>query len=504
MAKCAICGQENQAQARVCSGCGSHLPPPLPPRAPAWEPLSRPTESRDQETREKMAPWSTLGLGLLCTLGTLAFFLVAGQVWPRASELVFERGWIQIAIVAFFGWSMAILWNKRRALGRQRKLSLRSLLPGHPEITTENVSIALNEIHQHCRTEKVALQRHYLARRIWRALEAFKAQGRVDAAGDALGHASEVDASNLDASYTLVRVFIWAIPILGFIGTVMGIGDAVQGFSSFIQKVDDVSRLQKEITPALSGVTSGLSLAFDTTLLALLLSIPTMALASSSQKREEELLNQVDTEAFTLLDRLRETNSSSAVANDFDALRSVFSDLGAQMVALVTTSLDEHSQRTKGMVESTLDRYEDILSRLLTSPIQSLQERLQATQQVSEGVGLQLDATLTRSEKTTERLLDSQTRMEGQLAQLASLSDSLESTAANLDNAADSLARQRGGFASEGERWLSAFNGSKAELLGALAHNQTGLEQARRWFERPRPIRLKAIELMEEVDSGEE
>jgi biopolymer transport protein ExbB/TolQ len=506
--KCAICGWENQEQSRVCAQCGSHLPIRAPgslersaPPEPAVPTVHGPIE---EGKRERSALWKILWLGLVYTLATFAAFYLAGTVWPRASELVFERGWVQFAIVILFGWSIGILWNKRGALGRQRKLSVRKLLAGHPTLTADSVAAALSEIQQSCQKEKINLQNHYLARRIWRALEAFRAQGRVDAAGDVLRHASEVDASTIDAGYTLVRVFIWAIPILGFIGTVIGIGDAVQGFSSFIQKVEDVSRLQKEITPALSGVTSGLSIAFDTTLLALLLSIPTMVFASSSQKREEELLNEVDTEAFTLLDRLKEAGTEQGVPTDLDALRSVFTELGAEMVKLVTTSVEQHSHGINRVVEASLDRYENILTQLLKSPVQALEVRLQETQQVAEQVGGRLDAALTRSEKAAERLSESETRMDGQLAQLGTLNGHLQVTTGELNAAAEQLVRQRGGFTIEGDRWLSAFNGSKSELLGALRHNQTGLEEARRWFERPRPIRLKAIELVEEIDLGEE
>jgi biopolymer transport protein ExbB/TolQ len=362
----------------------------------------------------------------------------------------------------------------------------------------------LDEIRQHCQREKIVLQDHYLARRICRSLEAFMAQGRVGAAGESLRHASEVDASTVDASYTLVRVFIWAIPILGFIGTVMGIGDAVQGFSSFIQGVEDVSRLQEGITPALGTVTTGLSLAFDTTLLALLLSIPTMVFASASQKREEELLNEVDTEAFALLDRLQEAGADRGSGLDLDTIQLTLTEMADQMVRLVTSSLDEHSRGINRLVETSLDRYEQILTQLLKGPVQALEVRLQESQQVAELIGAQLETTLTRSEKTTERLLESQGRMDGQLAQLGTLSGGLEATTADLNATAEHLNRQRGGFASEGDRWLSAFNGSKTELLGALAHNQKGLEDARRLFERPRPIRLKAIELVEETETGGE
>ncbi len=101
---------------------------------------------------------------------------------------------------------------------------------------------------------------------------------------------SELDLKKLEASYTPLRVFIWAIPILGFIGTVLGIGDAVGEFASFIENTSSNAAIGDEIRGALAGVTSGLAVAFNTTFLALILVVPVMMLSSFLQKNEEELL----------------------------------------------------------------------------------------------------------------------------------------------------------------------------------------------------------------------
>ena len=101
---------------------------------------------------------------------------------------------------------------------------------------------------------------------------------------------SEIDANAVDSSYTLLKVFIWAIPILGFIGTVIGISSAVGGFSGALDQAQDISVLKE----SLNGVTQGLATAFDTTLIALVMSMLVMFPTSSIQKSEEDLLNWVD------------------------------------------------------------------------------------------------------------------------------------------------------------------------------------------------------------------
>ena len=105
----------------------------------------------------------------------------------------------------------------------------------------------------------------------------------------------------MQCSYALLNVFIWAIPILGFIGTVFGIGQSIGEFSDFIRSTNSTD-MNTQIRSALGGVTSGLSVAFSTTFIALVGVVPIMMLASSLRKREEDLLLSV--EEYCLEDQL--------------------------------------------------------------------------------------------------------------------------------------------------------------------------------------------------------
>ncbi|MBU0678954.1 MAG: MotA/TolQ/ExbB proton channel family protein [Verrucomicrobia bacterium] len=101
---------------------------------------------------------------------------------------------------------------------------------------------------------------------------------------------SERDASSSDSSYSIARVLIWAIPILGFIGTVMGLGSAVSGFAEFLAGSAELSAIKS----AIGNVTIGLGVAFDTTLLALVLSVILMLPLSSIERREGTLFVEID------------------------------------------------------------------------------------------------------------------------------------------------------------------------------------------------------------------
>ncbi|ACK72472.1 hypothetical protein PCC7424_4099 [Gloeothece citriformis PCC 7424] len=96
--------------------------------------------------------------------------------------------------------------------------------------------------------------------------------------------------SNSESSFAFPRILIWAIPLLGFIGTVVGISQAVNGFSGFLEQSGDVEQIKEGI----GTVTSGLAVAFDTTLLALLLSVLVMIPLVLVERYESRLLLSID------------------------------------------------------------------------------------------------------------------------------------------------------------------------------------------------------------------
>ena len=92
----------------------------------------------------------------------------------------------------------------------------------------------------------------------------------------------------METSYALVRGFVWAIPVLGFVGTVLGLSQAIGGFGGVLAATDDVGQL----APALGEVTGGLSTAFDTTLKALVAALCIQLAMTFLKKSEEEFLDE--------------------------------------------------------------------------------------------------------------------------------------------------------------------------------------------------------------------
>ena len=107
--------------------------------------------------------------------------------------------------------------------------------------------------------------------------------------------------------YAVIDYIVWGMPSLGFVGTVLGIGAALSDADQVVRAVDAASQAH-----AISGVTSLLGVAFDTTLIALICGLPTMALVtwirSSESRFLEHLIERM--EQLGLLDRYRSTKAT--------------------------------------------------------------------------------------------------------------------------------------------------------------------------------------------------
>ena len=269
------------------------------------EPVSGPNSGERPQQREARAPASTLrsgdrsmthritqtgtgqflkhfGIGLGAAALVYVFLFSIGSAVPVAQKFT-SRGWTPYAAVLLSLWSLAVLIDKAIAIRRRNRSLLATYIPDDADLNTaEGIEEAIAASRATSRKVKDVVLGH----RIRRALEHFKGTWNVKEVGDILREESESDFAAVHSSYSIVRLFVWTIPILGFIGTVMGVGAAVGGFATFLSAAQEVS----QITDALTGVTAGLSVAFDTTFVALLLSVIVMLTMSSVEKTEEDQL----------------------------------------------------------------------------------------------------------------------------------------------------------------------------------------------------------------------
>lgn len=157
-----------------------------------------------------------------------------------------------------------------------------------------------------------------------------------------LKYVAELAAERLHGSYALVRTICWAIPILGFLGTVIGITIAIANIDP------------DQLAGSLSDVTAGLAVAFDTTALALALSLVLVFATFVSERAEQSVLDRVESFALKRLAPLAAVVSSSPLVQ-----------AEAQAASELLTRTDElirsQTELWQGAIESMRHRWAETI-----------------------------------------------------------------------------------------------------------------------------------------------
>jgi biopolymer transport protein ExbB/TolQ len=200
---------------------------------------------------------------------------------PERSLYIVLKDYEQESCFVLMLWAFAIMAYKGMATRRERALLATDLVH-----VPEGMRILPEDTREYARqveglpddTRRLLLPRSVLA-----ALSRFGATRNVQDVSEAAHSVCQSEAERLDSELSMVRYIAWAIPAIGFIGTVRGIGDAL-------------SQAHKAVTGDIAGVTAGLGTAFNSTLIALLISIVIMFLLQQLQLSQERLV--LDTETW--------------------------------------------------------------------------------------------------------------------------------------------------------------------------------------------------------------
>lgn len=239
-----------------------------------------------KHTRVNSLASALLGLFLAVIFFGILIALPEDGFAGNFASLFLKQGPIPYFIVFFAAWSLGILFIKSRKLKYQKKALAHRIIPKETDfiLSAGTVDQVVDKIYQVVDEPKNFL----LFNRIEIALSNLKNLGQVGDVGDILINQGNQDEVSLDTSYSLVNGFIWAIPVLGFIGTVLGLSSAIGGFGEVLETAEDIQQIKNE----LKSVTSGLSMAFVTTLQALTAALVLQLLLTFLKKNEEEFLEE--------------------------------------------------------------------------------------------------------------------------------------------------------------------------------------------------------------------
>lgn len=190
------------------------------------------------------------------------------------SWYVVVKDWEQESCFVLGIWALGIMGYKTRRLARERRILGRKLVP-----IAEGMRILPEDTRYYARQLQAlpdAERGLLLPRALLHGLHRFGATRNVQDASSASHTLILSEAERLEAELSMVRYLLWAIPSIGFIGTVRGIGDAL-GVAN------------KAVSGDIGAVTESLGVAFNSTLIALLISILLMFLVHQLQLVQERL-----------------------------------------------------------------------------------------------------------------------------------------------------------------------------------------------------------------------
>jgi biopolymer transport protein ExbB/TolQ len=178
-------------------------------------------------------------------------------------------------------WALSIMGAKWHGSSRERKLLESDLVPLAPgaRILPEDAREYARQVQALPEDE----QRLLLPRTALAALNRFRATRSIQDAASTAREVCGSESDRLDSELAMIRYIAWAIPSIGFIGTVRGIGDAL-------------TQAHRAVQGDISGVTEALGVAFNSTFVALLLSLLLMFVLHQLQLRQERQV--LDTESY--------------------------------------------------------------------------------------------------------------------------------------------------------------------------------------------------------------
>jgi biopolymer transport protein ExbB/TolQ len=201
----------------------------------------------------------------------------AGQSAPRDLVVILKDYEQEICLILML-WGTFLILSKCGVILKERYLFNVDLFEGGTGDKNDLASVlkSLEEL-------PIKVRGAPLVRTLMASLRRYLITNNVQDTSDAIESSVEALALKQETENSMIRYLIWAIPSIGFIGTVRGIGQAL-------------SLADQALAGDIAGMTESLGIAFNSTLVALLISIGLMFLLHQLQRLQDGLV--VDTQDY--------------------------------------------------------------------------------------------------------------------------------------------------------------------------------------------------------------
>ncbi len=334
---------------------------------------SSPAQERAVRARRSLTTLATFAVGIPLAAGALTLIHM-GALAGTPLHHYLSHAVEQVEVVMFCLAISALASKIWQNIGERRAFRAAVLPPwdGHPVSVAEAPELLAGVTRL-----PRSVQKSWLANRVTGVLDFLAGRGSAAELDDHLRDLADGDAVTLENSYALIRFITWAIPILGFLGTVLGITGAINGVTPEV--------LEK----SLSTVTDGLALAFNATALALSLTMLTMFLTYLVDRLELSVLASVDEYAARhLAHRFQRTGGPNGevvdvVRQNAQALLRATDEVVKRQAEVWARSLDEINRRHAESAGRSQERMTAALEAALERTLASHAERLAQSDKVA-------------------------------------------------------------------------------------------------------------------------
>lgn len=309
-------------------------------------------------------PIPMVGIAIVITFAVFGIAFVVGgfvkDLFMGREKILIDRVIFQSMITMVFALSAASVGLKIMLLGKEKSTIEDSSLPENLDM---NDTDALISVYERIKSRPDIAESLGMTR-IARVLAMWINTGNFDRTSQYAREQADLDAAMSDSTFRLNRLFIWAMPLLGFVGTVFGVANGISGFATFLHQAN-VS--MDQIKEAIGGITTGLAVAFFCTLLGLFTAAVAAFPSLIAERKEEEILGEIEE---LVEDRLLSRMPSTAGPQGFP-IEEMVNAIRQGMEGLQTQSkfpIDELAQAIDAGFRRlpNPDRYEEVFTRAIS------------------------------------------------------------------------------------------------------------------------------------------
>lgn len=300
------------------------------------------------------------------SIATVVFYAAIpfSPIWRAEITRYFAGHWIEYVTSWLSIIGLAILTQKALRLSAESQATRWSGWTDLEMMPLGDVSLTAKLLKDKVRDTPSGWRTTHIAKRIQEVCTYLLGRRSAKGLEEHLRYLGELAAGDLHSSYSLVRTVTWAVPILGFLGTVVGITDAIANLTP------------EQMEKSLSSVTAGLGTAFDTTALSLGWSMVIVFTTFFIERKEQNILGAVEefgTRRLGMLFAEEPTIASPLIAAESKAAELLLKNaemLVNSQMSLWKDSLETMRQRWTQSLEQQQRQIEKALQLGLTQTLE--------------------------------------------------------------------------------------------------------------------------------------